>query len=133
MTVRLPTLARAASTSAKLTRSYLEGPTHPPLSHLTLPAYFTQNILPQHADRPGLICRAEKPRTHGGPVSRHANLGIERHLAWTFGEMDEHVLALARGLIRMGVKKGDRVGVVMGNNRCATISACAGYLLKHGA
>lgn len=44
------------------------------------------------------------------------NMGIQSHLAWTFTEMDEHVMALARGLIAMGVTKGDRVGVIMGNN-----------------
>ena len=35
------------------------------------------------------------------------------------------VLALSRGLLSLGVKKGDRVGVVMGNNRCASmVFAC---------
>ena len=112
-------LTRRITTASSPARSYLEGPTEPPLSHLTISAYFKQTILPQYAERPGLICRAEKPRAHGGPASRYGNMGVERHLAWTFGEMDEHVMALARGLLRMGVKKGDRVGVVMGNNRYA--------------
>ena len=48
-------------------------------------------------------------------------MGIQSHLAWTFAEMDEHVMALARGLIAMGVTKGDRVGVIMGNNRCVHV------------
>ena len=42
---------------------------------------------------------------------------MESHLAWSFGEMDEQVRALARGLIGLDVKKGDRVGVIMGNSR----------------
>lgn len=45
------------------------------------------------------------------------NLGVERHLAWDFEEFGRHVDAVARGLIGMGVGKGDRVGVIMGNTR----------------
>lgn len=39
------------------------------------------------------------------------------HLAWDFDEFDKHIRALARGLVAMGVRKGDRVAVLMGNNR----------------
>ena len=39
-------------------------------------------------------------------------------MRWNFGEFDRHIGALARGLVGLGVKKGDRVGVIMGNNRC---------------
>ena len=64
--------------------------------------------------RPALLCRAESPDALGGrPQASSAP-----HLAWSFAELDAHVAALARGLLAMGVKKGDRVGVVMGNNRC---------------
>lgn len=45
------------------------------------------------------------------------NLGVTGHLAWDFEEFDRHVKAMARGLLSMGVNKGDRVGVIMGNNR----------------
>ncbi|KAI0086214.1 acyl-CoA synthetase [Irpex rosettiformis] len=103
-----------SSSSPRLTLSAIDGSTHPPLAQSTLPAYWNDTILRHHADRPALICRSEKPRPHGGPQTR--NLGVESHLAWSFGEMDEQVGALARGLIGLGVKKGDRVGVIMGNN-----------------
>lgn len=55
------------------------------------------------------------------------NLGVERHLAWDFEEFGRHVDAVARGLIGMGVGKGDRVGVIMGNTSAyATLQwACA--------
>ena len=62
-----------------------------------------------------MICRKEKPRSHGGPLPR--SLGSPSRLAWDFEEFDRHINALARGLLGMGVKKGDRVGVIMGNTR----------------
>ncbi|KAI0691011.1 hypothetical protein BC835DRAFT_1407357 [Cytidiella melzeri] len=72
---------------------------------------------------------SEQPRAHGGPRSH--NLGVESHLAWRFGEMNVQVNALARDLVGLGVRKGDRVGVIMGNNSayamlkwaCASIGA----------
>ncbi|KZT70470.1 acetyl-CoA synthetase-like protein [Daedalea quercina L-15889] len=56
---------------------------------------------------------------------------VESNLAWDFDEFNVHIQALARGLLDMGVQKGDRVGVVMGNNSayamlqwaCASIGA----------
>ncbi|KAF9564483.1 acetyl-CoA synthetase-like protein [Agrocybe pediades] len=112
-----------------LTKSYVEGPLDPPLSMKTLPDYFNTEILAKHGARPALIAREETPRAHGGPPSR--NLGVDTHLAWDFDEFDRHIKALARGLLGMGVQKGDRVGVIMGNNSayamlqwaCASIGA----------
>ncbi|KAG1902364.1 acetyl-CoA synthetase-like protein [Suillus fuscotomentosus] len=74
----------------------------------------TEEILGKHAHRPALICTQERPRAHGGPPSR--NLNVINHLAWDFDEFDKHIRALARGLVAMGVRKGDRVAVLMGNN-----------------
>ncbi|KAI0360476.1 acyl-CoA synthetase [Trametes cingulata] len=113
----------------RLTMSAVEGPTEPPLVAKTLPAYFREDILDVHGARPALIARQEQIRPHGGPLSR--NLGDARYLAWDFTEFDRHIQALARGLLDLGVKKGDRVGVIMGNNSayaclqwaCASIGA----------
>ncbi|PPQ68924.1 hypothetical protein CVT24_007668 [Panaeolus cyanescens] len=108
-----------------LTKSSVQGPLDPPLSHKTLPHYFTDDILAKHSSRPALICRKEDPRAHGGPLS--PNLGISTHLAWDYEEFNRHIMAVARGLLGMGVQKGDRVGVIMGNNSAyATLQwACA--------
>ncbi|KAG6850080.1 hypothetical protein H0H93_001430 [Arthromyces matolae] len=97
-----------------LTKSYVEGSLQPPLETSTLGEYFTSAILRPHSTRPALICRDEKPRAHHGPSSR--NMGVTTHLTWDFAEFDRHINSLARGLLGMGVRKGDRVGVVMGNN-----------------
>ncbi|KAH9926743.1 uncharacterized protein B0H18DRAFT_1005361, partial [Fomitopsis serialis] len=112
-----------------ITLSAAEGPTHPPLVQQTFPEYFATEVLAKHASRPALISRSERPHPHGGP-SLH-NMLVESHLAWDFEQFDAHIQALARGLLDMGVQKGDRVGVVMGNNSaygslqwaCASIGA----------
>jgi acyl-CoA synthetase (AMP-forming)/AMP-acid ligase II len=102
--------------------SSVEGPLNPPLSNSTLSEYFSREIFEKQGTRPALICRNEPPRAHGGPLSR--NLGVKTHLAWDFEEFDRHIKAVARGLLTMGVKKGDRVGVLMGNNRYCTWFFC---------
>ena len=136
MALRLSGLATLTSASAaalarrplqkrrSLTLSSVQGPKEPPLEHRTLSVYFRDEILAKHAERPALVCRQEKPRAHGGPSL--PNLGVGTHLAWDFAEFDRHIHALARGLVSLGVQKGDRVAVVMGNHRCAFAgrSAC---------
>ncbi|KAH9939850.1 acyl-CoA synthetase [Amylocystis lapponica] len=117
------------NTRRTLTFSVVDGARHPPLDPRTLPEYFAESIVRPHGARPALIAHSERPRAHGG--SRSSNMGIETHLAWDFGEFDRHVQALARGLLGLGVRKGDRVAVLMGNNSayaslqwaCASVGA----------
>ncbi|KAI0065254.1 acetyl-CoA synthetase-like protein [Artomyces pyxidatus] len=108
-----------------LSRSAVEGTLEPPLVHRTFPEYFRSEILEKCSNRAALICARERPRVHGGPLSR--NMEQEGHLAWDFAEFNNHISALSRGLLALGVRKGDRVGVVMGNNSAyATLQwACA--------
>ncbi|PFH46339.1 hypothetical protein AMATHDRAFT_77711 [Amanita thiersii Skay4041] len=112
-------------TRTLLTLSSTAGPTNPPLDTRTLPEYFTSHVLHHYSQRPALICRSEKPRSHGGPPSR--NMDVTRHLSWDYEEFERHIAALARGLVSMGVEKGDRVGVIMGNNSAYAVLqwACA--------
>ncbi|KAJ7484755.1 acyl-CoA synthetase [Mycena latifolia] len=122
-------LTRPSAHRRHLSLSSVEGALEPPLASVTLSQYFQAEILGKHSSRPALICRNEAARAHGGPPSR--NLGITSHLAWDFEEFDRHINALTRGLLAMGVKRGDRVGVLMGNNSayamlqwaCASIGA----------
>ncbi|KAJ3783271.1 acetyl-CoA synthetase-like protein [Lentinula aff. detonsa] len=101
------------------TLSIVQGPSYPPLSSRTLSEYFTQEILQRHSTRPALICSSERPRAHGGPSSK--NLGKTSHLAWDFDEFERHIDAASRGLLSMGVQKGDRIGIIMGNNSAYAI------------
>ncbi|KAK0203997.1 hypothetical protein DFS33DRAFT_1384269 [Desarmillaria ectypa] len=105
--------------------SAVEGSLHPPLCHKTLPDYFASEILQKHATKPALICRNEHARSLGGP--RLTNLGVESHLAWDFSDFERCISSAARGLLDMGIQKGDRVGVLMGNNSAYAILqwACA--------
>nr|GAT42738.1 predicted protein [Mycena chlorophos] len=97
-----------------LTQSAVQGALEPPLATSTLPEFFASEILARHSTRPALVSRSEAPRAHGGPVSH--NFGRTDRLAWSFDEFNRHINALARGLLALGVKPGDRVGVLMGNN-----------------
>ncbi|KZP15938.1 acetyl-CoA synthetase-like protein [Athelia psychrophila] len=108
-----------------LSLSSVEGPSHPPLINSTLGTYFAENVIEKHPHRPALICRGERPGSNGGPQSR--NLGLSSHLAWDFAEFDTNITAVTRGLLRMGVKKGDRVGAIIPNlSAFATLQwACA--------
>lgn len=96
--------------------SSVEGPLQPPLLNDTLSEYFSKELLEKHSTRPALISRHEAPWAHG-PKLLSQNLGNRKCLAWDFEEFDMHINALARGLLSMGVNKGDRVGVIMGHNR----------------
>ncbi|KZT28107.1 acetyl-CoA synthetase-like protein [Neolentinus lepideus HHB14362 ss-1] len=126
----LATLRHGASVARRfLTDSSVQGATDPALVHDTLPAYFAREIVDRNRDRPALVSRHEPPRPFGGPVSR--NFGRTDCLAWDYDEFSRHVDTVARGLLSIGVKKGDRVAVIMGNNSayaslqwaCASIGA----------
>ena len=103
-----------ATETQRLTESRVEGETFPPLRTDTLSSYFRTELLEKLPSRPALIACKERPRAHGGPP--RPNLGRTDCLAWSFEEFGMHVEKLAYGLLSMGVKTGDRVGVVMGNN-----------------
>ena len=113
---RIAPLFQHVSFKRGLTKSSVQGPLEPPLSTKTLTQYFETEVLDKYHARPALICRKEAARAHGGPPTH--NLGrVSSYLAWSYEEFDRHINALARGLLSIGVQAGDRVGVIMGNNR----------------
>lgn len=115
----------------RLTKSSVQGPLDPPLSTKTLAQYFETEILDKYHARPALICRKEAARAHGGPPTH--NLGrVKSYLAWNYEEFDRHINALARGLLSIGVQPGDRVGVIMGNNRYVSSISAGVFKMSNG-
>lgn len=93
--------------------SHVIGPVSPPLNTQTMGDFFAV-LTSTYADSPALISRHESRDVHsldyeGGEYKEGARL------KWSYGELGEKVDALARGLLKRGVRKGDRIGVVLGN------------------
>ncbi|EXJ93104.1 hypothetical protein A1O3_01660 [Capronia epimyces CBS 606.96] len=102
----IPRVRRGLSTIAKI-----EGPREPPLLEETVGEHFAQ-IVSAHGDRHAVISRHQQNRL-------------------TYSQLDLDSNVLARGLQSLGVKKGDRVCVSLGNNlEFATITYA---LFKLGA
>lgn len=73
-------------------------------------------MVEKYPTSPALISSWEKWDVHshefaGGAVEETGGKCIR----WTFAEMDKEVDRLARGLLAMGLRKGDRVAVYLGN------------------
>ncbi|ORY17264.1 acyl-CoA synthetase/AMP-acid ligase-like protein II [Clohesyomyces aquaticus] len=79
-----------------LTQAFSAGPTEPPLLEHTVPQHFA-SIVKQFGD-------------HDAVISHHQRTRL------TYDALDRESNALARGLARLGVKKGERVAVSLGNN-----------------
>src|SRR6516162_9094278 len=79
------------TTTPPIAPSYVHGASDRPLLGETIGENFNR-IAATHADREALVHR---------PTGRR----------WTYAEPHRDVLALARGLLRLGIDKGDRVGI----------------------
>ncbi|CAN9325255.1 unnamed protein product [Alternaria alternata] len=94
-----------------LTQAYSVGPTEPPLLEKTVPQHFA-GVVRQHGDRDAVI-------------SHHQRIRL------TYDALDRDSNKLARGLQKLGVKRGDRVAVSLGNN--AEFATLTYALFKLGA
>jgi acyl-CoA synthetase (AMP-forming)/AMP-acid ligase II len=89
--------------------SLLSGPTSPPLVHYTLGTLLDQQSS-QRKSHEAIICPSLSTR-------------------WSYTELQSQSLAVAKGLLSLGVKAGDRIGILAGN--CAEYVAvffAAGYV-----
>ncbi|KAH9861723.1 hypothetical protein J1614_011476 [Plenodomus biglobosus] len=95
---RSPNLVRRLHGARRgiLTQAYSVGPSEPPLLEQTVPQHFA-GVVRQHGDRDAVI-------------SHHQRIRL------TYDALDRDSNTLARGLQKLGVKKGDRVAVSLGNN-----------------
>lgn len=96
--------------------SRVSGPHKEPLSEATL-AQFWQDRVRKHGDRPALIVRHEPSNHHDlHNISINGKASDDSCIRWKFGQMDEHIRKLVRGMRSLGVRKGDRVAVLMMNS-----------------
>ncbi|KAF2758297.1 acyl-CoA synthetase/AMP-acid ligase-like protein II [Pseudovirgaria hyperparasitica] len=79
-----------------LTRAHTVGPSEPPLLEQTISENFA-DIVSRHGDRPAVH-------------SRHQQKTL------SYADLDRQSSEIARGLVKRGIKKGDRVAVFLGNN-----------------
>ncbi|KAI9861111.1 MAG: hypothetical protein M1813_005540 [Trichoglossum hirsutum] len=94
-----------------ITESRVKGPSQPPLLNLTVGEHF-ESVVSRYGDRTAVVSRHQNERLSYEALDRKSN-------------------SLARGLVKLGVKKGDRVAVSLGNNIEYAIATYA--LLKLGA
>ncbi|CAK4030360.1 acetyl- synthetase [Lecanosticta acicola] len=93
----IPKVVQQQTTRALLTTAHDVGPTEPPLLEQTIPQHFA-SIVSKYGHRTAVI-------------SRHQNSqSLSYHL------LDAQSNSLARGLQSLGIRKGDRVSVSLGNN-----------------
>lgn len=88
-----------------LSYSISQGPNEPPLLTHTIPGNFA-SIVSKFGDRPAVISREAHFPGSGGPV---------KETVLTYAALDTESSALAHSLRALGVKKGDRVAVSLGN------------------
>jgi hypothetical protein len=108
-----------------LTKAFVRGPTEPPLLDLTTADHF-RSVAKQYGDRTAYVafyshlqlfdlflCAADvdqKPFSAHSVISRHQNKTL------TYHQLNHDSDQLAKGLKSLGVRKGDRCCVSLGNN-----------------
>ncbi|KAI1130019.1 hypothetical protein F5Y10DRAFT_139008 [Nemania abortiva] len=102
--------------------SYVEGPLDPPLLPHTVPEHFA-SIVSQYGDRPAVMARS--------PVTRDGNQIGPETTRLTYSSLDELSNTVAHSLRSLGVKKGDRVAVSLGNTSESVVLTYA--IFKLGA
>lgn len=85
----------ASTVSASRKPSLLHGPSFPPLKHITLGQLLNEQTLARGSSE-CIICPSLKTR-------------------WTYDNLRRESLKIAQGLLSMGVKPGDRIGILAGN------------------
>ncbi|KAL5606676.1 uncharacterized protein BROUX77_003869 [Berkeleyomyces rouxiae] len=99
--------------------SIAHGPTEPPLFETTIPQHFA-SVVSRYGDRPAVITRSPE-RGFLKPVTQ----------TLTYRKLDEESNQLARSLQQLGVRKGNRVAISLGN--CREFAALTYAVFKLGA
>ncbi|KAL2256772.1 hypothetical protein VTK26DRAFT_1148 [Humicola hyalothermophila] len=120
----------AARALGSLARSISQGPSEPPLLPHTIPEHFA-SVVSQFGDRLAVITRS--PTTSRDAPPNIPSDGIPRCVETTlsYEKLDLSSNELAHSLRSLGVKKGDRVAVSLGN--CPEFAALTYAVFKLGA
>ncbi|KAJ0153028.1 putative acyl-CoA synthetase YngI, partial [Colletotrichum tanaceti] len=94
--------------------SFSEGPSEPPLLTQTIPEHFSQ-IVSLHGDRPAVVARAPTALTSPSPASTPTPLPPASTTTLTYASLDALSNTLASSLRALGLRKGDRLAVSLGN------------------
>ncbi|KAF5018757.1 hypothetical protein F66182_9242 [Fusarium sp. NRRL 66182] len=97
-------IASRSCQSRRLATSNLSirwGPQQPPLYKGTIPEHFA-SVVSTHGDREAVIARSPSPRVHESTLTYYA--------------LDSISNSLAHSLASLGVRKGDRVAISLGNS-----------------
>ncbi|KAH8817446.1 hypothetical protein F5884DRAFT_668161 [Xylogone sp. PMI_703] len=90
-----PITQPATASSADRCPSLLQGPSYPPLQHITLGHLLDKQTIAQGL-RECIVCPTLNTR-------------------WTYSTLQRESLEIARGFLAIGVKSGDRIGILAGN------------------
>ncbi|KAI1741987.1 hypothetical protein F4680DRAFT_51664 [Xylaria scruposa] len=95
--------------------SYAEGPTDPPLLQHTIPEHFA-SIVSQYGDLPAVMARSPVMMDASPPPTTSISKRVKAETTTlTYASLDALSNTVAHSLRSLGVKKGDRVAVSLGN------------------
>ncbi|KAI1755644.1 hypothetical protein F4782DRAFT_486217 [Xylaria castorea] len=94
--------------------SYVEGPIDPPLLQHTIPEHFA-SIVSRYGDLPAVIARSPVMMDASPPSTTSVSKEVKPKKKLTYAVLDAQSNAVAHSLRSLGVKKGDRVAVSLGN------------------
>ncbi|KAK2048317.1 AMP-binding enzyme [Colletotrichum somersetense] len=109
--------------------SFSQGPSEPPLLTQTIPEHFSQ-VVSLHGDLPAVVARAPTALT-SSPASTSTPLPPASTTTLTYASLDALSNTLASSLRTLGIRKGDRLAVSLGNS--AEFAALTYAAFKLGA
>ncbi|KAI8951783.1 hypothetical protein F4801DRAFT_262743 [Xylaria longipes] len=94
--------------------SYVEGPKDPPLLGCTIPEHFA-SMVSRYGDLPAVIARSPVTMDASPPPTTSISKQMKPQTTLTYASLHALSNSVAHSLRSLGVKKGDRVAVSLGN------------------
>ncbi|KAL5866907.1 hypothetical protein ACKVWC_010797 [Pyricularia oryzae] len=127
---RFKSLASCRFTGGRAASSLAFGPTQPPLLTDTIPQHFA-SIVSKYGDRPAVISRSPSTSPEAFSAPAPVRIPHAQETILTYEELDLRSNSLAHSLRSLGVRKGDRVAVKLGN--CPEFATLTYAVFKLGA